>query len=268
MIIDTHAHVVPDRVAAKVAEVTAERFARAGMSLHGPITTDGLAAAMERGGIARSCLFCVAEKPSVVRPANDFVAQFQGNPRFILMGTVHPDTEDVSAEFGYLRRKGFKGVKFHSIFQDFYPDEERMFPLYEAMQPDLIAYFHAGADPAHPEREVKATPERVARVIELFPRLTVVAAHFGGMLMVEEASKHLFGKDLFLDTCYCRGVKTLGREEVARIVAEHGSERVLFASDYPMADPGTEAQWIEALPMPEQDRENILFRNAQSLFGL
>src|SRR3972149_6891988 len=130
MIIDTHTHVVPDRIAPVVERKTAEHFASAGMKLHGPMTIAGLLAAMDRCGIDRSAVFCVAEKPAVVRAANDFLAQHRANKRFILMGSIHPDTEDPKEEIDRLRRAGFKGVKFHSLFQDFYPDEERMLRIY------------------------------------------------------------------------------------------------------------------------------------------
>ncbi len=267
MIIDTHTHVVPDKVAQKIAEISAAHFASAGMKLSGPMTFTGLIAAMKANSIDKARVFCVAEKPSVVRPSNEFLASHAA-PEFILLGAVHPDTSDPRAEVDYLRQHGFKGIKFHSIFQDFYPDEDRLLRVYQEMGSNMVAYFHMGADPGAKDKEAKATPERLARVIKMFPKLKIVAAHFGGMFMIKEARKHLYGKDVYLDTCYAHGAQTLGQDQVLRIIKEHGSDKFLFASDYPFGEQGPEIRWIESLPLPVKDKENILFRNAARLFSV
>jgi predicted TIM-barrel fold metal-dependent hydrolase len=42
------------------------------------------------------------------------------------------------------RMKSMGLIKLHSEFQDFFPDDERMFDLYEALGRDMIVVFHAG----------------------------------------------------------------------------------------------------------------------------
>ncbi|MBI2857705.1 MAG: amidohydrolase family protein, partial [Chloroflexi bacterium] len=78
----------------------------------------------------------------------------------------------------------------------------------------------------------------------------------------------LHGKNVYLDTCYCRGVKTMGKDEVLRIIKEHGSDKVLFSSDYPMADPKEEHEWLSSLPLSAEEKDNIFWRNAKKLFGV
>jgi predicted TIM-barrel fold metal-dependent hydrolase len=48
-----------------------------------------------------------------------------------------------------------------------------------------------------------------------------------------------------------------------------GSDRIMFASDYPYDDMATDAaRWIESAPVSENDRGKICYGNAAALFGL
>jgi 2,3-dihydroxybenzoate decarboxylase len=51
-------------------------------------------------------------------------------------------------------------------------------------------------------------------------------------------------------------------------IAEIGIERVLWSADYPFEDISDAAEWIDAAPLSEQDREKIVRGNAQKLFKL
>jgi hypothetical protein len=50
----------------------------------------------------------------------------------------------LEVEIRRMKSMGLKGIKLHSEFQDFFPDDERMFDLYEALGRDMIVVFHAG----------------------------------------------------------------------------------------------------------------------------
>ena len=41
---------------------------------------------------------------------------------------------------------------------------------------------------------VHCPPDVLGKIADLFPRLTIIAAHMGGMDMPQEAAKHLAGK--------------------------------------------------------------------------
>ena len=263
MIIDSHTHIYPD----KIAEIIAKQSAASMHSeLEGPMNLSGLLAHMQRCGIDASATFCVAEKPSVVKSANDFLMKVCDNRRIIGLGTLHPDFEDYKAEIRRLRAGGIKGIKFHSLFQGLYPDEERMMRFYPEMGDDMIAYFHMGQDPGRPSDTVKATPERLARVLEAFPKLKVVAAHFGALGMLEEATKHLLGKNLYFDTCW-----TISKPDpklVADFVKKQGANRFLFGTDYPFGNGQTDRKWIMSLPLSDKDKGRILGDNAKELFRI
>ena len=141
-------------------------------------------------------------------------------------------------------------------------------PIYEAMGDDMIAFFHAGAGLSTGGKEVLATPSRIANVINNFPNLKVVAAHFGGYKLFAEAESCLVGKDLYFDTSWPPGLKVLDEEAVVRVIRKHGSEKILFGSDSPTADALTEIQTINNLKLNDAEKEAILGGNARLLLGL
>jgi predicted TIM-barrel fold metal-dependent hydrolase len=51
-------------------------------------------------------------------------------------------------------------------------------------------------------------------------------------------------------------------------IAEIGIERVLWSADYPFEDISDAADWIDAAPLSEEDRQKIVRTNAQKLFKL
>jgi predicted TIM-barrel fold metal-dependent hydrolase len=267
VIIDTHTHVYPEKIA-KVVEEMATKDVSDESKLYGPMTIPGLLSSMNKNGVDISLTFCVAEKAEVVRAANDFLMKSCDRKRIFGLGTIHPDFEDYEAEINRLRSNGIKGVKWNSLFQGFCLDDERMFRLYEAMGDDMIAYFHMGKGPGKYAEHYNSTPDKLARVLAAFPRMKVVAAHFGGLKMLEEVKKYLIGKNLYLDTSWSPSTGELDPALIADIVRQHGSDRIVFATDYPFCDTKKDIDAISRLPLSDEDKERIFWRNASELFGL
>ncbi len=265
MIVDTHTHIYPD----KVAPIVARKMAEGVLKPYGNLTLQDLLATSDRCGIGATVVFNIAEKPSVVQAANDFLASVCDGQKLIGLGTIHPDYENFQEEIDRLKTMGLRGVKFSSTYQDFFADEERMLPIYQKLSDnDMITYFHVGKDPVSPTAEAKTSPQRLARVLEMFPKLKVVAAHFGGLEMLEEAEKYLAGKNLYLDTAWTPSVEVLNPEAITHLIKKHGAERIFFASDYPFTDIQKQINWLLKLPIGTEEKERILWRNANGFFGL
>ena len=85
-------------------------------------------------------------------------------------------------------------------FQKFYVDDERAFPLYEEIQKQkLPILLHCGVEISS-QGEIRATPERVLKVMGKFPELKIIVAHIGRFLMWEEVLEKLSGKNIYFDT--------------------------------------------------------------------
>ena len=219
---------------------------------------------MRDADIARSVVQPVASKASQVRSINDWVAAL-ADDSIIPFAAMHPDLSDPVAEIERLAALGIRGFKLHPEYQDFSPDEERLDPLYvAAAKHGLIVYFHAGEDIALPD--VHSTPRAFARLLDRHPDLTVVLAHMGGWRQWGEVQQHLAGRDVYLDTSFT--LPYLGEERFKELVAAHGAQKILFGSDAPWGDLSRDVAQLRAMPLPEQDLEAILWRNAARLLGL
>ncbi len=264
MIIDFHAHVFPDKVA---PHVLGDLKTKGGLATFSDGTVEGLTSYLDGTNLDYVVAMGVAIRPDLVSKTNDWLMNIKDR-RIIPFGSVHPDYPEPAAEIDLLRQNGIKGLKLHPLFQLFRPDEKRMMPIYEAMGDDMIAFFHAGAGLSTGGKEVLATPSRIANVMKNFPNLKVVAAHFGGYKLFDEAEHCLAGKDLYFDTSWPPGLKVLDADAVVRVIRKHGYEKILFGSDSPTADSVAEIQYIDNLKLKDTEKEAILGGNARILLGL
>jgi predicted TIM-barrel fold metal-dependent hydrolase len=267
--IDTHTHIFPDKIAHKAAQWFRAAVGDA-LYLSGDFTLKDLKAYMKRCQVEAVVTFCMAERPEVVVPANDFLIEIMDNQTIFGFGTILPTMEDCVGEVRRIKEKGIKGIKFHSLFQPLRARDENLFPIYEAMmEVGMIAYFHAGKDPIHPSHPAGTGPRDIAQVKERFPGLKIVAAHFGGLLMLEEARKWIIGKDIYIDTCWGPNIQSLKADVVVDLIRKHGVEKVLFATDYPAtSDPVHQIRWFQDLSLREKEKQLILRENARRLLGV
>ena len=56
-------------------------------------------------------------------------------------------------------------------------------------------------------------------------------------------------------------------EEAVKIIHRYGAKQVFFGTDYPMWKPREEVARFMALPLTEEERENILHRNFERFIG-
>ncbi len=262
-ILDIHTHVFPDALAARVVKQLA---GRSGEQACTDGTAAGLAASMRESGIARSVIQPVSTKASQVRSINDFAIELNRRPELINFGTLFPGYEGNASEIERLKQAGIGGVKFHPDYQEFFVDEDRLSPLYgQLADAGLIAFFHAGVDIGLP-LPVHCTPERLARVLDRFPGLTVVAAHFGGFQMWDDVERLLVGRNLYLDTSF-----TLSFLDHARFVdmaRRHGIGKILFGTDSPWAEQKAEVALLEKTGLTDAELAAVFNDNAERLLGM
>lgn len=261
MIIDFHAHCFPPALAPKALPQLAARSGARTPYFDG--TPDGLAATMDAAAIDRCVVANIATNPRQQRSVNDFAISLLQNPRFIPFGSVHPDAPDAIEELQRLKAAGIRGIKLHPDYQEFFPDEPRLFPIYqEIARLGLVTLFHAGVDIGlcNP---VRSTPERLANALPHFGGAPVVAAHFGGYMLWRGVIEHLCGKDIYFDTSFC--ARKMPPPWAKEILALHGSKRILFGTDLPWADPLDEIAFVENFCEDKAARQDILGRNAETL---
>ena len=171
--IDFHTHIYPDHIAEKATQSVCEFY-----DLHSGLigTSESLREEGRKAGIKKFVILPVAINPGHIRHINNFTAsEVTAHKEFIGFGTLHAAMEDPLSEIGRIEKLGLKGIKLHPDTQRFPIDDIRMDPVYDALQGRLPVLIHCG-DP----RYDYSHPRRLRRVLERFPKLTVIAAHLGG----------------------------------------------------------------------------------------
>jgi len=180
--------------------------------------------------------------------------------RLIPFPSVHPAAPDCVAQVRRIKQAGFKGVKFHPFYQDFFAGEDRMLPVYEeAASQDLIVVMHTGYDIAFP-RIRRADPKMVCEIQDRFPTLKFVATHLGAWQQWDEVERHLMGRKIRMEISFA--MQDLDAERARRIIMEHPEQYVLFGTDSPWTDQAQSLSLLKKLSLPAKKLERILAGNA------
>lgn len=256
-IIDIHAHVFPEKIAYKAVNQIGSHYS---IKMNGKGVIADLLESADKAGVDYIVIHSTATKSSQVRTINDWIAG-HAKDRFIGFGTLHPDMDDIEGEFERIISLGLKGIKLHPDFQGFNADDPKMDRIYSVIGSRLPVLIHAGD-----ENLDSSSPQRLANVLERFPDLTMIAAHLGGYKKWKEAMGCLIGKNLYLDTS--SSIQYMDKDFAAMLIKTHGTDKVVFGTDYPSMYHDTELEVFHNLDLSKQEKEDILYNNAARLLGL
>lgn len=258
-IIDCHAHIFPEKIALK-ATAGIGSFYDVQMKYNG--CCDALIKSGCAAGIEKYWVHSVATTPSQIRSINTFIAeQCALHPEFIGLGALHPDAEDIEAEVNNILSLGLRGVKLHPDFQHFNIDDPRALPMYECIAGRLPLLIHVGDS-----RYTYSHPTRLARVLDMFPELDCVAAHFGGYTVWEEGYEALGSRRCWIDTSSTTAMLN-DYDHLRALASKWGTERMLFGTDFPMWDHAEELERVKRLGFTERQLEDVLYNNANALMS-
>jgi predicted TIM-barrel fold metal-dependent hydrolase len=261
VIVDAHCHVWPDHIAEQVL-----RNRPADLDPVHDGTLDGLRRTLDAAGVDVGVCLGVASVPKNVQRTNEWMGGIDRD-RFVPFGTVHPDLP-IEVNIASLLDNGIRGVKLHPLFQDLHLADPRIVEIALALAEEglpVITHVGAGGDAAANDR---GAPQHVRALLERVPGLTLMACHLGGYHRLDEAEQEVVGTRAFLETSWPPTVADLDRDRVVAMIERHGADRVVFGSDWPMADPAAEIAAIQALELPEADEAGILGGTLAALLGL
>jgi predicted TIM-barrel fold metal-dependent hydrolase len=183
-------------------------------------------------------------------------------------------TEDeLLQEIETRRAAGARGIKLHPAAQPFYPNDERLAPVYaRATELGWPVIFHSGAFALGPGSTNQASLENFPPLFRSFPTLTIVLGHmgFGEFDTCAEIAAE-FPNAMF-DCCFVvNGTEpspAISDEDAVAGFRKVGIDRVMFGSDYPWLDPALDAARIERLSLSAAEKRAVLRDNASRVFGL
>ena len=262
MIIDAHCHVYPDKIAEKAAGATG-KFYDIKMCLDGKVST--LLREGEKAGIDKFIIQSVATTPKQVKSINEFIADtVKAHPdKMYGLGTLHPESEDPEGDVKHLIGLGLGGVKLHPDIQGFKLDDYRCLKIFELCEKfNLPVLIHTGD-----KRYDYSNPNRLIPILDIYENLTVIGAHFGGWSIWEEATKILSKRNGFYVDC-SSAFYSLSDESIVECIKAYGVDNVVFGTDYPMWNPKDEVDRLKSLPLTDEEKEKIFWKNAVRIYGL
>jgi hypothetical protein len=211
----------------------------------------------------------VATKPAQVERINR--RSLEANKAFpesgiLYFGAMHPACENYKEELAWLKEHGFRGIKLHPDYQNCYVDDpENLKVIAEAERLGLYTTIHAGIDIGYPS-PVHAAPERTRHMVDELHPTHVILAHTGGWRQWDDVIALLDDPKLYFDTSFSFGEIT--DQQFLKILEQHGSEHILFATDSPWDSPEHTLESLKKLPLTQEQFDNICYKNACRLLGL
>jgi predicted TIM-barrel fold metal-dependent hydrolase len=247
-----------------------------------------------------------ADAAALTRRVNDRLhAVVTANPKRFAAFAALP-TSDPQAAADELERTttlGFKGAMIHGLANGVFLDDKRFWPIYERAQAlDVPLYFHPSVPlPAVMDAYYKDyardfpmvvraawgyTVETATQAIRLVlsgafdahPRLKVVLGHLGETLpfllwrvdqaLARPGGKTLSFRDVFCGHFYITTSGNFSNPALLCCVMEMGIDRVLFAVDWPFVANKPAVEWVNTVPLCDEDKTKILSGNAQRLLRM
>lgn len=223
-------------------------------------------------GVTRFTGLHYAHKPDVSRLLNRFAHDLgRAHAELVPLATVYPGEPDAGAildeAFGPL---GLRGVKLHCHVQRMGADDPRLDVVYaKAADAGLPVVIHAGRQPASPAYGIDTTAlcaaSQIERVLQRFPRLTLVVPHLGLDELDEYASLLDRYEHLWLDTTMAIG--DYFPIPVPPTLFPGRARRLLYGTDFPNVPYAWDRELKKILAVvPPADQAAILWENAQRLW--
>lgn len=258
MVIDSHAHIEGDK-----------------------FTVKDLLASMNEAGIDFSILIADSASLGNKGITTDQVVRIgEGNPRLKPIGNVeyrNLDADHIQTLVNYLKHGKIYGVKLYPGYEDFYPADEKLFPLYEQCQNlGKPVIFHTGLLAQElPGKLKQSHPLNTDEVAQRFPKLKIVMAHFGNPWVIDGTMVAWRNKNVYVDLSGYFGQK-IPKAHMRffkydlRILSSwlQGFHKCLFGSDYPIASQDEYLKVVKQLPLLSEERDLVLWKNAKNIFGL
>jgi predicted TIM-barrel fold metal-dependent hydrolase len=234
------------------------------------ISPDGVVAYVQSQGVEKAVVLSeYAPKTSGV-VTNEFTSAFcRNHPELIPFGSVclyEGGPLEEQAERA-AKELGVRGLKMLPTYAHFYPNDERLFPLYDVAQSlGLPLLFHTGTSIFRGSRIKYGDPLFLDDVADEFPSLKIILEHGGRSLWWDRAAwlitRH---RNVYVGIA---GIPAK-RLPVFFPQIEQYRDRFIFGSDWPgVPDIRPLVERLMALPLETETKERILGGNAREMLGL
>ncbi|MFC2136880.1 amidohydrolase family protein [Bacteroidota bacterium] len=238
------------------------------------VTATEILLQMDEAGILQTVLFALI--CPILYASNEFVYSIckKYPDRFIGFASVNPHKKNAveTLEKAIINYQ-FNGIKFHPPLQNFYPNDQKIYPIYElAIKLNVPIVFHVGSTPFGNLTLLKqADPILLDEVAVKFPKLKIVLTHLGTLWHNEAFMVVEKNPNVYIDTAaYPYEIKELLTKKTIERVGEN---KFIFGTDFPMPYEGKYhemkdfVECINSLDITNIQKEKIFYKNFQTLIS-
>ncbi|RLI84494.1 amidohydrolase [Archaeoglobales archaeon] len=234
-----------------------------------PVKPEYLLRDMDEAGIEYGVIFAESTPQVTGIVSNEFVSNFcSKSDRLIPFASVNPNlSPDPAGDLEYcVKELGMRGLKLLPSYMYFYPNEKRVYSLYEkAVELKIPVIFHTGTSVFKNVRQKYADPLYLDDVAVDFPELKIIMAHSGRGWWYDTASMLArIHENVYLEISGLPPKKLL--DYFPNL--DNLSDKVIFGSDWPGCRLEKLVEDIKNLSISEEAIRKILGENAAKILGL
>jgi predicted TIM-barrel fold metal-dependent hydrolase len=208
-----------------------------------------------------------AHKKGVARGLNDWNASLLDNhPDVYCFAAFHPDDDDcMDLARKILAHPQVLGFKLQLLVQDFYPYDERLFPLFELVsEKNKRLLFHVGTGPI---RSQYVGVTNFIKALRRYPNLPATVAHLGAFEYREFFDLLDEHPRLFLDTAFVFLKSPPMRFNLGSEYLEKYRDRIVYGSDFPnlIFPRKEEITTLLEMGLSQEFYDNVFYNNGMSL---
>ncbi len=178
----------------------------------------------------------------------------------------HPE-DDNTLEIArdVLKHPKVLGFKLQLLVQNFYPDDERLFPLYEmVIEQNKRILFHVGTGPVGNQY---VGYEHFIKVLKRYPQLHANVAHMGGYEYKEFMDLLPDYPNLFLDTAFTFYKSMDSGFNLPPSSMEQNKDQLVYGSDFPnlIFPREEEIEVLQSYNLSEEFYQKLFFDNGLRL---
>jgi len=205
-----------------------------------------------------------AHKKDVAQSLNNWNKQILNeHDNIYCFAAFHPDDENaIEIARNILSHPKVLGIKLQFLVTQFYPHDERLFPLYELIiEKKKRLLLHIGTGPA---RNIFVGADHFETVLKRYPELPANIAHMGGFeykRFLDFLDRH---ENLYLDTAFSFLPHKKLKFNLDPALLIKYQNRIVYGSDFPnlIFPRQTEIDYLINLGLGENFNELIFYKNA------
>lgn len=208
-----------------------------------------------------------AHKKDIAAELNNWnQAILKQNSELFCFAAFHPDDDDALAvAMEIIDHPQVLGFKLQLLVQNFFPWDERLYPLYELVQEKgKRILFHAGTGPVGNKY---VGYQNFIKVLKRYPGLDATVAHMGGYEYRDFMDLLTEYDNLYLDTAFTFFKSYDSGFDLELELMEQNQTRILYGSDFPnlILPREEEIEVLLSYDFEESFYHNLFFNNGKRL---